>query len=69
VNAICPGFMPSKMTQGTLDKIAPLVIASTPLRQLGDARDLEGLVVLLSSGAARHITGQSIAVDGGASVV
>ena len=69
VNAICPGFIPSKMTKGTLDKIAPLVIASTPLRQLGDARDLEGLVVLLASGAARHITGQAIAVDGGASVV
>jgi gluconate 5-dehydrogenase len=69
VNAICPGFMPSKMTKGTLDKIAPLVIASTPLRQLGDASDLEGLVVLLSSGAARHITGQAIAVDGGSSVV
>jgi NAD(P)-dependent dehydrogenase (short-subunit alcohol dehydrogenase family) len=69
VNAICPGFIPSKMTQGLLDKISPLVIASTPLRQLGEARDLEGLVVLLASGAARHITGQAIAVDGGASVV
>ena len=69
VNAICPGFIPSKMTQGLLDKISPLVIASTPLRQLGDPRDLEGLVVLLSSAAARHITGQAIAVDGGASVV
>ena len=69
VNAICPGFIPSKMTQGLLDKISPLVIASTPLRQLGDPRDLEGLVVLLASAAARHITGQAIAVDGGASVV
>ncbi|HEY1282979.1 MAG TPA: SDR family oxidoreductase [Steroidobacteraceae bacterium] len=69
VNAICPGFIPSKMTQGLLDKISALVIASTPLRQLGDPRDLEGLVVLLSSAATRHITGQAIAVDGGASVV
>jgi len=68
VNAICPGFIPSKMTHGLLDKIAPLVVASTPLRQLGEARDLEGLVVLLSGAAARHITGQAIAVDGGASV-
>ena len=45
------------------------VIAETPLRQLGEPADLEGLVVLLSSAAARHITGQIIAVDGGASVV
>jgi gluconate 5-dehydrogenase len=69
VNAICPGFIPSKMSQGVLDKIGPRVIAETPLRQLGDPADLEGLVVLLASGAARHITGQIIAVDGGASVV
>jgi NAD(P)-dependent dehydrogenase (short-subunit alcohol dehydrogenase family) len=69
VNAICPGFIPSKMSQGLLEKIGPRVIAETPLRQLGDPADLEGLVVLLSSGAARHISGQIIAVDGGASVV
>ena len=69
VNAICPGFIPSKMSQGLLDKIGPRVVAETPLRQLGDPADLEGLVVLLASGASRHITGQIIAVDGGASVV
>ena len=69
VNAICPGFIPSKTSQGLLDKIGPRVIAETPLRQLGEPADLEGLVVLLASGAARHITGQIIAVDGGASVV
>ena len=69
VNAICPGFIPSKMSQGLLDKIGPRVIAETPLRQLGDPADLEGLVVLLASGASLHITGQIIAVDGGASVV
>jgi gluconate 5-dehydrogenase len=69
VNAICPGFIPSKMSQGLLDKIGPRVIAETPLRQLGDPADLEGLVVLLASDAARHISGQIIAVDGGASVV
>ena len=69
VNAICPGFIPSKMSQGVLDKIGPRVIAETPLRQLGDPADLEGLAVLLASDASRHITGQIIAVDGGASVV
>jgi gluconate 5-dehydrogenase len=69
VNAICPGFIPSKMSQDVLDKIGPRVIAETPLRQLGEPADLEGLVVLLASGAARHITGQIVAVDGGASVV
>jgi gluconate 5-dehydrogenase len=69
VNAICPGFIPSKMSQGVLAKIAPRVLEQTPMRQLGEPADLEGLVVLFASGAARHITGQIIAVDGGASVV
>jgi NAD(P)-dependent dehydrogenase (short-subunit alcohol dehydrogenase family) len=69
VNAICPGFIPSKMSQGVLEKIAPRVLENTPMHQLGEPADLEGLVVLLSSAAARHITGQVIAVDGGASVV
>jgi len=69
VNAICPGFIPSKMSQGLLDRIGPRIVEETPLRQLGDPSDLEGLVVLLASGASRHITGQIIAVDGGASVV
>jgi NAD(P)-dependent dehydrogenase (short-subunit alcohol dehydrogenase family) len=69
VNAICPGFIPSKMSQGVLDQLKPLVIEATPMKQLGEPADLEGLVVLLASGAARHITGQIVAVDGGASVV
>jgi gluconate 5-dehydrogenase len=69
VNAIAPGFFPSKMTRGTLERIAPAVIAHTPLGRLGGDEDLKGLAVLLASDAGRHITGQVIAVDGGASVV
>lgn len=69
VNAICPGFIPSKMSQPVLDRIGPMVKAMTPLRQLGTEDDMKGIVVLLSSGAARHITGQVIAVDGGVTAV
>lgn len=69
VNAIAPGFFPSKMTRGSLERIADQVIAATPLRRLGGDEDLKGLAVLLASDASRHITGQIVAVDGGASVV
>jgi NAD(P)-dependent dehydrogenase (short-subunit alcohol dehydrogenase family) len=69
VNAIAPGFFPSKMTQGALEVIAEKVIAQTPLHRLGGDQDLKGLAVLLASDASRHITGQVIAVDGGATVV
>jgi NAD(P)-dependent dehydrogenase (short-subunit alcohol dehydrogenase family) len=69
VNAICPGFFPSKMTGVLLEKIEASVIARTPLGRLGGDTDLMGAVVYLASDASRHVTGQYIAVDGGASSI
>ena len=69
VNAICPGFFPSKMTKATLGKDLQLILDGTPTGRVGNDEDLKGLVVLLASEASRHITGQAIAVDGGATVI
>jgi len=69
VNAICPGFFPSKMTKVTLDRIARSVLAMTPLARLGGDEDLKGRVVFLASEASRHITGQALVVDGGCTVI
>jgi gluconate 5-dehydrogenase len=68
VNAVCPGFFPTKMARGILERVSERVIAATPLKRLGGEADLKGVVVFLASEAARHITGQCLPVDGGISV-
>jgi gluconate 5-dehydrogenase len=69
VNALCPGFFPSKMSGVLLETIEAAVIQQTPLGRLGGDTDLMGAAVYLASDASRHVTGQYIAVDGGASAV
>jgi gluconate 5-dehydrogenase len=70
VNALAPGFFPSKMTQGVLKMFgADKLAASAPLGRLGDDDDLKGAALLFASAAGKHITGQILAVDGGVSAV
>ena len=70
VNALAPGFFPSKMTQGVLAQFGAEKLASAaPLKRLGDDDDLKGAALLFASAAGKHITGQILAVDGGVSAV
>jgi len=69
VNAIAPGFFPTKMTKGLMEMMGDEVANKAPLKRVGGAEDLKGITVLLASDASAFITGQIVAVDGGVTAI
>jgi NAD(P)-dependent dehydrogenase (short-subunit alcohol dehydrogenase family) len=69
VNAIAPGFFPTKMTKGIMEMLGEEVANKAPLKRVGGPEDLKGLIVLFASDAGAFITGQVVAVDGGVTAV
>ncbi|MDB5700734.1 MAG: 3-oxoacyl-ACP reductase [Sphingomonadales bacterium] len=68
VNAVIPGFFPTKMTahlREADDSVDPTLLAHIPMRRLGRADDIAGIVVFLCSRAGAYVTGAQIPVDGG----
>lgn len=66
VNAISPGYFVTDLNRHTLvGERAERALARTPMRRFGDTPELAGTAVYLASDAARFVTGQTIAVDGG----
>jgi gluconate 5-dehydrogenase len=66
VNALAPGFFPSKMSEVLIERLEKTIMPSIPLLRFGGDHDLKGPALLLVSEAGRHVTGQCLAVDGGA---
>lgn len=69
VNALAPGYFPSKMTKTIIEQHGDEFLRQTPLGKLGGDTDLMGAALLLASDAGGHITGQTIVVDGGAAII
>jgi len=67
VNALCPGWFPSEMTEGMdTDEASQAFIASnSPIPRMGELHELDGALLLLASPASTFLTGQSLIVDGG----
>ena len=66
VNAIAPGFFPSKMTAPlTKAGFGDIAIGQTPMRRWGNADDMGGVALFLASRASAFLCGTTITVDGG----
>ncbi|MEH7307310.1 SDR family oxidoreductase [Neobacillus drentensis] len=66
VNAIAPGFFPTKMSKGLLDQGGEAILEGTPLRKFGTENDLKGVALFLAAPASDFVTGDVVVVDGGA---
>jgi NAD(P)-dependent dehydrogenase (short-subunit alcohol dehydrogenase family) len=65
VNAVAPGFFPTKMSKVLTDKFREQISKSVPMGRMGVEDDLKGVTVFLASEASRYVSGQVIPVDGG----
>ncbi len=68
VNAIAPGFFPSKMTAFVLDGHEEQAAASIPRGRIGSPEDAAGTAIYLSSRASAWMTGNTMILDGGQTI-
>jgi NAD(P)-dependent dehydrogenase (short-subunit alcohol dehydrogenase family) len=68
VNAIAPGFFPSRMTEKVLEAAQEQIEASVPMGRVGREGELKGVAVFLASEASSYMTGHTLVVDGGGTI-
>jgi len=64
-NVLAPGFIETDMTAGLTEELRAGVLKQIPLGRFGQPDDIAGAAVFLAGPAARYLTGQVLAVDGG----
>lgn len=71
VNCFSPGYIRTGMTAPHLTRpeVEQEMLRQTPLRRLGEPRDLVGTAIFLASAASDFVTGQNIVVDGGVTLL
>ena len=65
VNAVCPGFIRTRMTAKTLETREDQIADRTPMGRVGNPEEIAEMVVWLCSNRASYVTGAAYAVDGG----
>jgi 3-oxoacyl-[acyl-carrier protein] reductase len=65
VNAVAPGIIATDMVKTIPDNVQQSVIAQTPLRRMGDPREVAEAYAWLASDAASFVHGAVLSVDGG----
>lgn len=64
-NAVAPGFIESKMTEGLSDELKKSYMDSIPLKRFGKVEDIAKAVAWLASDESSYVTGQILSVNGG----
>jgi len=67
VNCVAPGPFETKMMHETLEKFHDYIVASCPLKRIGEPTDMAGVAIYLASKAGAYLTGTVLPVDGGTS--
>lgn len=65
VNCVAPGFIQTDMTEILPEAQKEAILATIPVKRLGQADEIAGTVAFLASSDAKYITGQTIHVNGG----
>ncbi len=68
VNAIAPGWFPTRMASGTINANKERFESQIPIGRVGNLEELKGAALYLASPAASYVTGQLMVVDGGMSI-
>ncbi len=65
VNAVCPGFIETRMTEDTMRRRGEAILAQIPVKRMGRPEEIAEMVVWLCSDRASYVTGAAYNVDGG----